>query len=131
MQYFQLKDKKSSQGARIAGVFFNNATVVAFEDDKVPTSIGSAVRSGILAKATKAEYDKREKELKAAAENAQKMKEKRQAESDKRLANAMGVEVEEVVTKKKRAPKKTTAKKPTTKKATVKETQKEETPKED
>lgn len=70
MKYFKLKDQKSSGGATVDGIFYNNSTVVAYE--YVPAIVNTNVRAGVLTEATEAEYNKYLEEQNLAAENRAK-----------------------------------------------------------
>lgn len=106
MKYFKLKNRNNSQGARIAGHFFNNATVIGFEG-RVPSAIQMNIKSGVLEAATKKDFDARQKQLAEAEAHAKEVSEKRNAENNRRLAAKTGETVEEIEEKK--APKKKAA----------------------
>jgi len=56
-KYFKLKDQKSSGGATVDGIFYNNATVSKYEGE-APKSVVIQVRSNVLTEATEQEYNK-------------------------------------------------------------------------
>jgi hypothetical protein len=106
MKYVKIKDKSNSNGAYIAGCSFNNATVVAFEDNKVPQAIKVAMRNGILAEASKQEFEAWKEMQAEGAKNAEAKKLANAIAKEKRLESKTGVVAEKKeVAAKKEAPK--------------------------
>lgn len=94
--YFRLKDRISSRGLNVAGVAYNNATVSCYEKGKVPTQVQVAVRAHQLEFCDKADFDKRQAELKAAAEYAEKIKEAKRLQKERKRAVKQGKAAQEV-----------------------------------
>ena len=86
MVYLQLKDKSNSNGILAAGVLYNNATVSAYEDNKVPLKAKQLLKAGVLTKATKKEFDARQKDVAQAKELAKHVQEQRNERRKKELA---------------------------------------------
>lgn len=67
--YKYYKRKVGYQALFVAGVMVNNATVLRYEEDKVPVDVKTLVRQRLLVEATKADFDKRQNVGKEAAAN--------------------------------------------------------------
>lgn len=94
--YFRLKDRISSRGLNVAGVAYNNATVSKYEKGKVPTQVQIAVRAHQLEFCKEADFDKRQAELEAAAEYAEKIKEAKRLQKERKRAVKQGKAAQEV-----------------------------------